>query len=330
MELKSTRFRSEREAGWQELEVLVGKAEKQGVRGLSASELLRLPRLYRAVLSSLSVARSISLDRNLAGYLETLATRAYFFVYGTRTELGPALANFFLIRWPAAVRSAFKPFLIAFLAMGLGWMAGHILTTSDPEWFYTIVGSDPRSPTASTEFLEDTLFTHDDSEDDGLGVFASFLFTHNSGVGMLSFALGFALGIPTVILMFYNGAILGAMGAVFINKGLWPQFYGWISIHGTTELLAIILAGAAGLMVGSAVAFPGNHSRLHMVAQAGRRASLIVLGVVFMLFFAGLLEGFGRQLVDDTFSRYAIGFTMLSLWSAYFFFGGRGGVDAGR
>lgn len=325
MELKSARFREERVASWRELEGLVVKAEKQGIRSLSAAELLRLPRLYRAVLSSLSVSRSISLDRNLASYLETLASRAYFFVYGTRTNLGAALAAFFTDRWPAAVRSAGKPFVIAVLAMALGWGAGHILTTNNPEWFYTLV-SDPvetRTPTATYEHLENTLFSHDDAEDQGLGVFSSFLFTHNSRVAMFAFALGFVLGIPTVLLLFYNGAMIGSMGAVFVAKGLGPEFYGWISIHGTTELLAILLCGAAGLMIGGAVAFPGPHSRLTMMAQVGKRASLIVLGGVVMLFVAGLLEGYGRQLIDDTATRYAIGAVMLALWTTYFLTAGR-------
>ena len=323
MELKSTQFRQEREAGWRELEVLVTKAEKKGVRSLTAAELLRLPRLYRAVLSSLSVARSISLDRNLMGYLETLSTRAYFFVYGTRTDLGPALAAYFTWRLPAAVRACKGAFAISFLAMFLGWATGHLLTSEDPEWFYTLVGNDPRSPTASTEYLEETLFSHDDDDDQWLGAFTSFLFANNSMVTLLAFALGFAFGVPTIILLFYNGAMLGSMGAVFISKGLGVEFYGWISIHGTTELLAIILGGAAGLKIGAAVAFPGIHSRLHALAQAGRKSSLVVLGAVLMLFTAGMLEGFGRQLIDDTVTRYMIGFTMLTLWTSYFLLGGR-------
>jgi hypothetical protein len=62
--LRSVQFRREREASWRELEMLVDKAGKKGLRGLGADELTRLPHLYRATLSSLSVARAISLDKN--------------------------------------------------------------------------------------------------------------------------------------------------------------------------------------------------------------------------------------------------------------------------
>ena len=85
--LKSTEFRKEREASWRELERLVDRCERKGIRSLEAAELARLPVLYRATVSSLSVARAISLDRNLVEYLEALSTRAYSSVYGVRRGL---------------------------------------------------------------------------------------------------------------------------------------------------------------------------------------------------------------------------------------------------
>ena len=71
--LKSFQFRREREASWRELEAILRKVERRSARVLSPQELMRLPTLYRAVLSSLSVARSISLDQGLLAYLENLA-----------------------------------------------------------------------------------------------------------------------------------------------------------------------------------------------------------------------------------------------------------------
>ena len=82
--LKSSEFRKGREEGWRELEKLVGRVERRGVRSLTLDELQQLPILYRAALSSLSVARTIALDRNLLLYLENLALRAYLAVYGPR------------------------------------------------------------------------------------------------------------------------------------------------------------------------------------------------------------------------------------------------------
>ena len=104
-ELRSTRFRREREATWYKLESLVGRAEKRGVRSLTGKELAELATLYRATISSLSVARAISLDRNLLEYLEGLCQRAYFVVYGPRRHIREMLSSFLMFEFPRAVRA---------------------------------------------------------------------------------------------------------------------------------------------------------------------------------------------------------------------------------
>ena len=104
--MKSYRFREEREADWKQLEQIIQRAESRGVAGLSDQDMERLPGLYRQAVSSLSVARTISLDQNVVAYLETLCARAYFFVYGTRSRMGERIAQFFARDWAAAVSAA--------------------------------------------------------------------------------------------------------------------------------------------------------------------------------------------------------------------------------
>src|SRR5262245_5317817 len=93
--LKSSQFRKGREDGWRELEDLVGRVEKRGARALSLDELQRLPILYRAAVSSLSVARTIALDRNLLLYLENLSLRAFLVVYGPRVNAVAGIREYF-------------------------------------------------------------------------------------------------------------------------------------------------------------------------------------------------------------------------------------------
>ena len=116
---------------------------------------------------------------------------------------------------------------------------------------------------------------------------------------------------------------LGAMLWLFGGAGLLPDFVAWLSVHGTTEFTAILLAGAAGLHIGRTMAFPGERSVLAAAAASGRRAALVMAGVVVMLAIAGLLEGYARQLVEDPLGRAAIGGTMLAFWLAWFLLMGR-------
>ena len=101
-------------------------------------------------------------------------------------------------------------------------------------------------------------------------------------------------------------------------KGLGLELGGWLSIHGTTEIFAIALAGAAGMRIGTRIAFPGELTRMAAAAQAGRVAATAMVGVVVMLLFAGLLEGIGRQTITSDGARYAIGGGMLALWLRLF------------
>lgn len=316
----SSTFRAEREADWYRLEELLQRAEGGSVKRLSDDDLLELPVLYRSSLSALSVARATSLDMALIAYLEGLCTRAYFFVYGVRTSFGQRAMSFFAEDWPVAVRGLWRETLIAIALMLAGTLAAYLLVSNDPNWFHAIIPSElagDRGPDATTEALRATLY--DNGEENPLGVFATYLFTHNSQVSIFAFALGFAFGVPTALLMVYNGAILGAMIALFTGNGLGFELGGWLLIHGSTELFAIALAGAAGLHIGAKIMFPGMQTRLAAARGAGRMAATAMVGVIIMLMFAGLLEGFGRQLITDDWTRYAIAALMITVWCTYFY-----------
>lgn len=326
LKIKSVEFRNEREQDWQELERLVELAEKKGVTGMSAQDVARLPIYYRGVLSSLSVARAISLDANLLEYLENLANRAYIRVYGVRHRLGEAFAIFLSRRFPCEVR-AFRWMIVlaaVFFFMGLG--TGFFMTLDDPDNYYRFISpeyADGRDPSATTEELREVLYYEEGNVWDGLSFFSSFLFNHNAQIAIYSFALGFVAGIPVFYLMFTNGQLLGAMAALYHQHGLSVEFWGWLLPHGITEIGALLLCAGAGLVLAQALILPGRYGRLRNLSRLGRRAGLIVLGGVVMLACAALIEGFFRQLVHDTTIRYVVAGGSLVLWSLYFGFVGR-------
>ena len=326
-QLKSYDFRREREATWTELDALVQRANRSGLDALTPDELLRLPVLYRATLSALSVARSITLDQNVLRYLESLGMRAYFCIYGGRASLASGLWRFFAVEYPAAVRGAAWPILLSAAIMVLGAIVGHVLTAANPDWYYSFVSeslANGRGPTSTAEELRAVLYSGADSAVERLNAFASFLFTHNARIGMLCFALGFFFGVPTAILLFMTGLMLGAFTALYAAQDLLPELAAWLTIHGTTELLAVVLCGGAGFVVASALIFPTRQSRLARLANRGRQAAKIVIGTVALFFAAALLEGFGRQLITDMTLRYLIGATMLLYWLLYFLRAGAG------
>ena len=317
--LRSDRFRLEREADWRRLDDVVTALEKNRPGRISDADLVELPVLYRKATSSLSVARETSLDAATLAYLESLVRRAWFQVYGPRVGFIGWMRRFFGGGWSAAVRALWLDICIALAVMVAGTVIGWVMVANDPDWYYALVPEGmggARAPGASRQVLAGTLAGTESAE--GLGVFATYLFSNNASVCILSFALGFAFGIPTLLLLIHNMALLGAMLWLFSGVGLTGEFLAWLSVHGTTELFAILLAGAAGLHVGRSMAFPGDRSVLAAASQSGRRAGVVMAGVVLMLVVAGLLEGFARQLLGDATSRASVGIAMLAFWLVYF------------
>ncbi|HZU64106.1 MAG TPA: stage II sporulation protein M [Novosphingobium sp.] len=316
--LRSDRFRLAREGDWRRLEGIVARMESGRLSGLSDRDVLDLPVLYRQLASSLSIARETSLDLATLSYLEALAQRAWFLIYGPRVSFGGWLRAFFAGGWSRAVRAIAPDICVALAVMVAGTVVGWLLVAHDPQWYGALcAGEQVRVPGASRAVLRGTLF--DVRNQNMLGVFAAYLFGHNAQIAILCFALGFALGIPTLLLLVQNTGQLGAMLWLFNGQGLLVDLVGWLCVHGTTELFAILLAGAAGLHVGRSIAFPGALPVMEAAQAAGRRAAQVMLGVVIMLLVAGLLEGFARQLIQDTAGRMAVGGFMLVFWLCWFF-----------
>lgn len=323
--LRSDRFRLEREGDWARLDAIVARLERGRPGALSDRDLLDLPVLYRAAVSSLSIARETSLDAATLGYLEALVRRAWFQVYGPRTTLLRWLRGFFGGGWSAAVRAIGLDVGIAFALMVAGAVIGWLLVAGDPAWYGAFIPTEPgdaRVPGASREALRGVIFGH--SAQDGLSAFAAMLFGHNAQISILAFALGFAFGVPSLLLLVQNAGGVGAIIWLYHGRGLTLDLVGWLSIHGTTELFAVMLAAAAGLHIGRAMVFPGRLGVMAAAAAAGQRASVVMVGVVLMLVVAACLEGLGRQLIDETSGRLVVGGAMLAFWLWYFYAYGRG------
>ena len=251
--IRSARFRKERETDWSRLDILLSRVERRGVEELSFSEASELSSLYRQSMNSLSLAREISLDSALLDYLQSLCTRAFLAVYAPRDRVMNVVARFFTSSGPQAVRRSWISLLLVFIFMMFGALVAYWLTRADSSWYYSFVGggmSGGRGPEASEEALRRILYSDGNNNFDQLAAFSTRLFTHNTQVSIFAFTLGIMAGLPTSFLMFYNGTILGAFFAVHEAKGLGWDLFGWLSIHGVTELTAILMAGSRWVTTG--------------------------------------------------------------------------------
>jgi uncharacterized membrane protein SpoIIM required for sporulation len=160
--------------------------------------------------------------------------------------------------------------------------------------------------------------------------FSSFLMINNIKVSITAMALGMTWGIGTIILLFYNGVILGAVAMDYVGAGQAKFLMGWLLPHGAVEIPAILLAGQAGLMLGRALIGWGNRASLRRrLREIGPDLVTLIGGVAVMLVWAGFVEAFLSQYHEPVLPysiKIAFGVTELLLLTLFL---ARSGHDRG-
>ncbi|MEA2238073.1 MAG: hypothetical protein QOC81_2797 [Thermoanaerobaculia bacterium] len=294
------RFIAEHTPVWEQLDELLSRAEDAEV---SREELHELVALYRRTCSDLNRARSYTANPEILGYLNQLTGRAYRFIYQAahETPVGAAFVTLVTRDIPSAFRRERLAIAIAASAMLLGVLFGALAVIVDPGNGARLVPSDfftesPRERVAKIESHKERI----DNLDKALA-FGASLYTHNIQVAFLAFSLGALTIAGGVILLFYNGVILGAVAASYILDGVPLFFFAWVGPHGALELPAIVFAGAAGLVAGRALLMPGDLSRAASMRRVLPAVWRIIIGTALTLVLAGLIEGSFSQFSSRTF-----------------------------
>jgi uncharacterized membrane protein SpoIIM required for sporulation len=314
-------FMAGNQPSWDRLRALTAKGGRRA-RGLSPDELDELVRLYQRVSTHLSLARSRYHDPALAASLTTIVARASAVVYGTRPRTLRAARRFVAETFPAAVYHD-RWFLLA------STLLFAIPATAIALW----LGSSPAAlEAAAPDALREAYVTEDFADyytNLASGEFAATVTTNNIRVGLLAFASGILLGIPTVIVLALNGANLGFAWGLFIAAGQQPRFWGLIAPHGLLELTAVFVAGAVGLRLGWTLIDPGDRRRGEALTEEGRRAIVVVIGLVGVFTVAGLIEGFVTGAPWPTWVRVAIGLCAEAAFLVLVFVSGRAAAARG-
>lgn len=315
------RFVATHQGSWDRLDVLVTRAGR-GVRRLSSAELDELVTGYQQVSTHLSLARTTYREPALTAALTRLTARAGALVYGTRSATLRALRDFFAVTFPAALCHARAFIAISALLFLLPAVAvGAWLATSP-------AALDVAAPPEFREAYVQEDFAAYYSENPS-AVFGATVTTNNIQVGFLAFAAGIAYCVLTVFVLVFNGANVGFAAGLFGAVGELPTFFGYILPHGLLELTAVFIAGGAGLRLGWTLIDPGDRPRTVALVEEGRRAVVIVLGLVLVFVAAGLIEGFVTGSTLPTWLRVGIGAVAWVAFLAYWWLAGRAAASRG-
>ena len=148
-------------------------------------------------------------------------------------------------------------------------------------------------------------------------IFSAGLFVHNTEVGIMAFATGILAGVPTLLLVFYNGLTLGAFASIFSHSDTRLLFWAWLLPHAIPELLATILCASGGLIIAKAVVAPGRAGTAAALREAARPALQMLAAAIPLLILAAAIESFLRQSNLSTGARYACAAAALGAIVAY-------------
>ncbi len=300
---------------WTRLDELTARASR-GVGRLSAAELDELVKLYLRVSTHLSYARTYYRDPSLTASLTGRVARSNAVVYGTRSRTLRAVGRFFAVSFPAALWHIRHFVLVSVALLFVPALAFGIWVANSP------AALEATGPAAVRE-----AYVQEDFEDyyssASAAAFASQVFTNNVRVAILAFAGGIAFCLLTAAILIYNGASLGVAAGLFAAVGQSPKFWGLILPHGLLELTAVCVAGGAGLCLGWTLIDPGDRPRAAALAEEGRRAMLIVVGLVVVFGVAGTIEGFVTGSGLPTTVRVGIGVVAEVAFLLYFVGQGR-------
>jgi len=282
-----SQFIETRKDRWRELEALLQRIETRRLRALGRTELKRLGQLYRVVATDVAVAQTNFPKSDIARTLNELAARAHPLVYRSRSLTAAGVWRFFHTELPQAFRRHIHVFSLATVIFCVAALLGVIATLLDESAAGIIL------PPKMIESIHDHKMWTDDIFSVLPGsVMSAAIVTNNISVAFTTFAFGLTFGVGTCYMLALNGLMLGCVSCLCARYGMLGPLLTFVTAHGVVEISVILVAGAAGLMVGGALIAPGDYTRRDALAVQGREGVKLVLGTAPFLLVVGVIEGF--------------------------------------
>ncbi|WP_405898049.1 stage II sporulation protein M [Streptomyces sp. NBC_00727] len=299
---------------WDRLDHLLRRGRR--LTGAEADELVDL---YQCTATHLSLIQSSAPDPLLVARLTQLVARARSTVTGARRASWRDVARFLSAGFPAAVyrsRQWWIPtaVLSTLLAALMGWWIG-----THPEVQSAIAApEDLRRMTVPGGEYETYYSSHRATS------FAAQVWTNNAQAAAMCLVLGAFLCVPVIWVLFVNVVNLAVGMGLMSSAGRLDTFLGLILPHGLLELTAVFVAAGTGLRLGWTVIDPGPRTRRAALAQRGRAALGMAIGLALVLFVSGVIEAFVTPSGLPTWARISLGAAAELLFLAYVYvLGGR-------
>jgi uncharacterized membrane protein SpoIIM required for sporulation len=282
-EQQEQRWVGERAARWSELEALLARADGN-VRRLAGDDVERLPAAMRELAADLVRARSRRMSASVVARLEAATARAHVLLYGARRQRIGTFVEFVLLEGPRAVRRSAASVWVATALFVVPLLVSLVGTLTVDGFAQSVLS--PQLLGQMERAYAEGFSGRTAGESSAM---TGFYVKNNVGIAFRCFATGVLFGLGTVFFLIYNGVVIGGVLGWVIRSGHGENIVTFVSGHGSFELTAIVLSGAAGLRMGWALLRPGTRSRLGALqAQVPDLVPIVVTAAAMLLVAAGI------------------------------------------
>ncbi|HET8866645.1 MAG TPA: stage II sporulation protein M [Gracilimonas sp.] len=249
----------------------------------------RLADLYTELSADLAYAQANYPGSKTEKYLNQLSVAVHNEIYRSKKEESGRIITFWTQEIPTLFAGKQKEMLYSFIVFSLAIGIGILSSMNDPSFVRFIMGDAYVNMTISNIDEGDPLAVYKKAEE--MDMFFAITI-NNVRVSFYAFVSGLLTSIGVGVVLLNNGVMVGAFLHFFAQYDLIGEALRVIFIHGTLELSAIVIAGAAGFVVGNGILFPGTYSRKDSFMKAGRQGLKMIVGLVPVFIAAGFLESF--------------------------------------
>ncbi len=312
-------FISQRRQDWQRFEKLLKKSERSRTPKFDGEEVSEFSRLFRSLSYDLSLVRSRDWGLGISRYLNDLLARGHNGFYRSPPGTLRAVIEFFVSGFPRLFRENLSYFWVALALFVVPGLISGFVVYHNP----SLAG---RIMTGGQLMQFEEMYSAEIKRETGTGfesAMAGFYVYNNVGIAFRCFATGIFFGIGTIVFLIFNSIFLGTVTGFLMAQGHSERFFSFVISHGSFELTAIVISGAAGLVIGRSIVHPGRYTRWDALRIRGLVGVQLALGAGAMLLVAALIEGFWSPSGIPNEVKYVVGAILWVLVIVYLSFAGR-------
>lgn len=284
--MRETNFIKQNKAKWKRFETML-RFKQRDPKELS--------KLFIQITDDLSYSRTFYKNRSVRVYLNNLAQQIFYSIYKSKKTKKGGVMSFWTDELPQLMYQSRGALLLSFAIFLLAALMGAVSCYIDSDFPRIILGDSYVDMTIRNIERGDPMAVYKHMDEFNMTFYITF---NNIMVAFRTFISGLLTSVGTIGILIQNGVMLGSFQYFFYEHGELRESLLTIWIHGTIEISAIIIAGAAGITLGNGIVFPGTYSRMQSIQKSALRGLKIMLGIVPLFIMAGFIEGFVTRYTD--------------------------------